>query len=171
MAKMILRYMQKCDRKVHWNVHTFEISKNYNFTSQCAVNSKDTSLKVTAFKFAIKPNWSGADFTRSLWYRITNIPVNFYGLLSIWKPLTCHALGIILNHSYEWSLWQFLFGVKCVYHLLSNEYQMEVPLTFVSKIHSVWPLGLPFSTGLILPVVFPWVVPRLSDFLLWVFQQ
>ena len=31
-AKMILRYMPKCDGKVHWNVHILENSNNHNFT-------------------------------------------------------------------------------------------------------------------------------------------
>ncbi len=43
-AKVILRYMPKCDGEVHWNIHILENSNNHNFTSQCAVKSKDTSI-------------------------------------------------------------------------------------------------------------------------------
>ncbi len=72
-AKMILRYMPKCDSKVHWNVHILGNSNYHNFTSWCAVKSNHSSfsLEHKVSNFAIKPNWSGADFTRGLWYRAT----------------------------------------------------------------------------------------------------
>ena len=94
-AKMWLQGPMKC-------TYILENSNNHKFTSRCAVNSNDTSLKSSGhkvLKLAIKSNWSGANFTRGLWYRATYVK-NSRGVWFIYHWNSLHIITGLIKYIY-----------------------------------------------------------------------